>query len=187
MKKTKKFKNDIDEAIHKYTAKQWGEHTYHSGWKAAYEEGKKSRKSFKPYETLWKAVYEEVRENMYGPYDDEMKHPKMTAEEAVEKVRRSRYYVSEADFYRNSVKKELIDLGYNRNLKELLNYNTEHKAGTFVTLNNIQYLGNVEFDGKIYKSYSFISNGKLLYYYSSRSPKDELYLKDLMITEEPLQ
>ena len=33
----------------------------------------------------------------------------------------------------------------------------------------------VDIDGTIYQKYSFESNGKQLYYYKSRSPKDENY------------
>lgn len=176
MRKKKEFKDEIDEAIHKYSIKNWG-NSYQTNWANLYRN--------KEYNKLWEAVRTNVEGYMYAPRDLDKKGPTvMSPEEAVKSLRRSRYYTSQADFYRNSVKEELIQLGYNRNRYGALNYNPTHKKETFTSLTDIQYHGYVERDGIMYKKYSFISNGVFLFYYKNRSPKDELYLEDLHITTE---
>lgn len=176
MKKKKEFKDEIDAAIHKYSIGQWGD-TYQTRWAKLYQD--------KEYNKLWGAVRNEIKGYMYAPRDITFSGPQvMSAQEAVQCLRRSRYYTSQADFYANSVKEELINLGFNRNREGALNYDPAHRKETFTSLNNIQYHGDVEHDGFMYKKYSFISNGVLLYYYKNRSPKDELYLEDLQITTE---
>lgn len=176
MRKKKEFKDEIDRAIHKYSIKEWGD-TYQTNWEKLYED--------KKYARLWEAVRNEVEGYMYAPRDLDMTGPTvMSADEAVNQLRRSRYYVSQADFYKNSIKEELVALGYNRNRYGALNYDPSHKKETFTSLTDIQYHGNIEHDGVIYQKYSFISNGVLLFYYKNRSPKDELYLEDLHILTE---
>ena len=163
MKKKRNYRkqNDfIDKAIDKISMKKWG-NSYQTNWKSTYEQG--------DYQTLRNAIRQEVK--------DYMEVQNLTADEAVKAIRRSRYYTSQADFYRNSIYEELKDLGYNRNMVDLENYNPVRRKGTFVNFQReaIQYHGNVDIDGTIYQKYSFESNGKQLYYYKSRSPKDENY------------
>lgn len=158
--------DEIDQEIRKYSMKKWG-NSYQPYLKNLYEG--------KDYEGLRRVIRNEVK--VYLLHNDDF-----TVKQAVEAFRRSRAYVSQEDFYSDSIKQELKNLGVYRNMVNTETYDKTRKKGTFNKISDVKYKGYATIDGISYRKYAFKSNGRQFYVYTNLSPKSENYKP--LITKE---
>lgn len=140
--------DEIDNAIDKYSKKQW-EESYAEGWRELAQKGR--------WERLRYAIKEEVRGYMMVN--------NISAKEAVEAVRRSRLYKSQEDFYQTEMYYKINKQGWDRD-----------KGRFALKKKNIIYQGKVEIDGMTYTKYKYtLNNGEIWYTYEADSPKQASY------------
>ena len=131
-----------------------------------------------PKSYIIKTVSNEVKLNM-SEYNESLA-------KAFKRYNRSRGVKTQSEFYIEGVKaeikgSELQTKGVETKWKRLQNFYRD-KKGHFAPINNVNYMGNVEINGAMWKQYRFINPmGMVMYFYSTQSPKTDSY--ESMLTE----
>lgn len=148
--RSKQSVDALDEAIDRISKKQWV-NTYQTKWAEDYAKTK-------DWERLRVAIRAEARG--YMEVND------MSAQEAVNALRRSRFYTSQEDFYKDSVYRNIVKEGWNR----------DEKGRFALKKANLTYQGKIEYNGTTYTQYkAVLNNGVVFYTYEAESPKDPNY------------
>lgn len=95
-----------------------------------------------------------------------------TARQAIKKRLNSRVYKSQADFYAESLKEELLK---NREEYNKVRDFYRDKGGRFTKWGTPIYAGKVEINNMEYSKYKYLQGGQIIYVYTSQSPKSEKY------------
>lgn len=141
--------DEIDNAIDSISRREW-ENTYQTAWQAAAKQGD------------WERLRKAIRTQVEGYLEV---NPEMSVKEAVNALRRSRYYKSQEDFYQTEMYYKIAKNDWNR------------VDGKFaLKKSNIVYQGKVEIEGQTYTKYQYtLNNGEIWYTYEAESPKDPAY------------
>ena len=143
--------DEIDNAIDRISRKDW-ENTYQEEWAKAAKRGE------------WERLRGAIRMHVQAYMDN---NPGMTPQEAVAALRRSRYYTTQADYFRRDMYYKIVNQGWNR----------DPKTGRFaLKKSNIYYMGKFEKNDVTYTQYKYVlNNGDVWYTYEAESPKDPMY------------
>ena len=115
---------------------------------------------------------QDYKEFFFEDVKTRMEEHNETARQAIKKRLNSRVYKSQADFYAESLKEELLK---NREEYNKVRDFYRDKSGRFTKWGKPIYAGKVEINNMEYSKYKYLQGGQIIYVYTSQSPKSEKY------------
>lgn len=116
-------------------------------------------------------------EKLYTLFRDDImqrvEDKKMDVRESLKKELRTRAFVSKSEYYKETLKREIIASG---NWKEIKNFFRDDK-NRYEKISSPEYKGSVTIKGQIHQKYAYTKpNGKSIFVYTSNSPGSDVYI-----------